>query len=1265
MPRHFTRIAALLLVATIVCIALRQASAAQNGSLAVVSAASFAQGAPLAPNSIVAVFGQNLASDVFIPGPGPLPDTLGGVSVIFRDAGNTERAARLFFVSPGQINCVIPGDLSVGAATVSVRAGMTNIASGDLQLSAAAPAIFTASRDGAGVPAAGLIRLLETGEQVPEDPFEALPGNVFVPRPIDLSAENERVFLILFPTGVRGGAGVRVIIGGVEQEPLFAGPQGFFEGLDQVNVEIPRSLFDASAAGNTEINVRIHAPGAGESNQVILQIGRPDRPPVTVNQVNAALPLLARSEIELTGQGFSEDISKNRVNFGVEIGEIKSATPTRLTVLVPFGVRSGLIELNSDGREWRSESLPARTSISGIALDQNKQPVQGLRVCRPVTVNNELRCPESGAAASVQSEGWFVLPDATTGARVLFLMERAAGSQSGLAIPPVTFSLPVTGERDNPYPKTIDLTAASGPSGTFGNGFTGGFADAAQSAPNAGFRLSIDGFTFTAPAGATAVFPGGATSGAITLTPIRDGRTPVPFPANTFASALAQISPFGVAITPGGKLTLPNADQLPDGSQPNLFRYDFANGVFVDTGIKATVSGPEITTPEGAITETSIYFAAITRPATTIIGRVVESDGMTSVRGAIVSARGRQAISDGNGGFILTQVPASAGEIIEVTALYLRPSGRTDQASRMTEPAVVGGLTRLVENGQIVRLQLPPNGVNRRPTIAAPTYQSIYANEIREIQLTIGDLDDGQGIPTLQLSQSSFASLVNTGTNAPRLRLAPGIQDTGRVVLSLTATDAPGASTTVAILVDVKPLPTAAPLMITTDEDTPAPVTLAGSDVENRPLVFTIATQPQHGSLSGAPPNLIYTPQPDYNGSDSFTYRASNGIVSSAPATVMITINPVSEPPSEWVLRGNLQKSRGGHTGTRLADGRVLITGGITSEIPDISGIPFIKGAELYNPQTGQWAFTGDTELDHAYHTATLLEGGQFSGHVLIVGGEGRNFNPVSPQTTERFNPATGTWTRVADSLFPHIRHTATRLPNGNVLVAGGEYDSVSNKAEIYDPNANMWSEVGEMNTPRVDHTATLLPNGRVLVVGGSSANSGLNTAEIFNPATGEWTMVQSMQVARTKHTATLLSDGRVLVAGGEGQTAGNTAEIYNPVTGAWTQTPLLRFGRQLHTATLLPDGRVLLAGGVGVNLQFLRKAEIYDPEAGSWTETAEMNDSRAMFTATLLNDGSVIAAGGDVGTTTRATSEVYIPGEDESGDSPGLNGIGRNRRRR
>lgn len=236
-----------------------------------VSAASF-NGAALASDSIVAAFGENLASSIQVGSSTPLPTSLAGATVSVRDSANMEKVARLFFASPQQINFLMPEGLAVGPATVLVTNGEGNLAAGTVTITSVAPSLFAANANGRGVPAANILRVRQDGSYVyePVASFDLIQ-NRFVAAPVDLGAVNsgEQVFLIAYGTGIRGRSslgGVRANIGGMDCEVLFAGPAEGFFGLDQVNLRLPRSL-----AGRGEVDVELTVDGV-KANPLTLLI---------------------------------------------------------------------------------------------------------------------------------------------------------------------------------------------------------------------------------------------------------------------------------------------------------------------------------------------------------------------------------------------------------------------------------------------------------------------------------------------------------------------------------------------------------------------------------------------------------------------------------------------------------------------------------------------------------------------------------------------------------------------------------------------------------------------------------------------------------------------------------------------------------------------------------------------------------------------------------------------------------------------------------
>lgn len=229
------------------------------GRVVNVSGASFKQEA-IATESIISAFGTGMANAALEAKTLPLPTELAGTRVYVRDSANVERPAPLFFSSPLQINYLIPEGTAPGAANIVVAKDGAVVATETTQVSMTAPAIFTASSNGLGVAAALVQRVRGDGSQVYEQVARYdLAQSKFVAVPIEMGPANDQVFLVLFGTGIRYRTSldaVKAKIGGVDVEVLYAGAQGGYVGLDQVNLRVPRHLL-----GSGEVDVVLTVDG--------------------------------------------------------------------------------------------------------------------------------------------------------------------------------------------------------------------------------------------------------------------------------------------------------------------------------------------------------------------------------------------------------------------------------------------------------------------------------------------------------------------------------------------------------------------------------------------------------------------------------------------------------------------------------------------------------------------------------------------------------------------------------------------------------------------------------------------------------------------------------------------------------------------------------------------------------------------------------------------------------------------------------------------
>ena len=319
---------------------------------------------------------------------------------------------------------------------------------------------------------------------------------------------------------------------------------------------------------------------------------------------------------------------------------------------------------------------------------------------------------------------------------------------------------------------------------------------------------------------------------------------------------------------------------------------------------------------------------------------------------------------------------------------------------------------------------------------------------------------------------------------------------------------------------------------------------------------------------------------------------------------------------------------------------------------PGAFNVGVVLRVHTHDPTAASCAASLRSQCEHAVvvdRVEWLFESGPFPSSVSS-----------GPSPTHRTDPSFHATSSMSTA---RENQTATALPDGRVLIAGGEYIVSSGfhqleaisiaSAEVFDPITGRFSPTGSMSAPRVDQTATLLRDGRVLIAGGWDGTEALASAELYDPTTGRFTATGSMGSARSLHTAALLADGRVLIVGGFDSPSSwlASAELYDPATGTFSPTGAMSTTRSQDTATLLASGLVLIAGGQLPNSStgssILSSAELYDPSSGTFKQTGSMIVARAAHAATLLTDGQVLITGGATtadGSKFVASAELYDP---------------------
>lgn len=427
------------------------------------------------------------------------------------------------------------------------------------------------------------------------------------------------------------------------------------------------------------------------------------------------------------------------------------------------------------------------------------------------------------------------------------------------------------------------------------------------------------------------------------------------------------------------------------------------------------------------------------------------------------------------------------------------------------------------------------------------------------------------------------------------------------------------------------PVDTVAPASVA--YDTPQPlyvrseaITTNSAQVTGGPArAFSVAPALPAGlSLDAATGAITGTPAA-IQSQATYTVTASNA-AGSASTQLRITVTA----RGSWVATAPILPGRHYFSATKLPNGRVLVAGGFTA-----AGVT--NAAALYDPAAGTWTPAAPMLVARNDHTATLLP----DGRVLVAGGQPAALGGAT-LTAEIYDPVANTWTATGSMAQGRIRHSATLLANGQVLVIGG-YDrpagatTFTDTAERYDPATGTWTALANrLSVPRTQHAAELLPDGvTVLVAAGVNGMGFVTSAELLRADdTAPPTVMAAVGGTGNVAQSVRLADGSVLVTS-DGTT---TAWRFHPATSTWT-TSTAHASRTLPTMTRLADGRVLLAGGSNLDT-----VEIYNPDVNVWTTATSMPLVRRAGAAALLDDGNVLVIGGFNGGGEIDTVDIYRP---------------------
>jgi hypothetical protein len=559
-------------------------------------------------------------------------------------------------------------------------------------------------------------------------------------------------------------------------------------------------------------------------------------------------------------------------------------------------------------------------------------------------------------------------------------------------------------------------------------------------------------------------------------------------------------------------------------------------------------------------------------------------------------------------------------------------------------------------------------------TVTAPSLTSLSPTSGAlgaSVTITGTGFGTTQGSSTVQFNGTSATTITSWSATSIKASVPTGAT-TGNVVVTVGGMASNGKSFT------VKPTPSIGSLSPTFGA-VGISVTISGANFGTTQGTSTIKFNGVTATPTSWGASQIIAPVPSGASTGNVVVNTSgvntNGInftvltinsISVTPANLSLPLNSIQQYTATAVYSDNSTQNLGANATWSSSDTTIAAI--------NATGVATCPGQGQATIQASFGTFAGSTSVSvtgssffpvgslitpRINHTATLLA----SGKVLIVGGQHQNSGGAEEAiaSAELYDPATGMFTTTGSLAQARTSHTATLLPNGKVLIAGGVYYTPNDiqslrSSELYDPATGAFDPnwASRMNSDHYGHTATLLNNGKVLIAGGQyiipNFGAGQSPAELYDPASGTFTLTTGdLTTPRSLHTATLLNDGTVLIAGGANSYSLAGAETYDPTTDVFTASGSMATARDGHTATLLSNGKVLIVGGEDdcaspCTSSYQSIAEMYDPATRLFVPTGNLSLARGFHSASLLNNGTVLVVGGGNFTGGTGTAELFDP---------------------